>query len=65
MNYMLLILLCICLILSACNTENVKRGGFEMMQNIHQHHCMRDNTEDCPQREDYHQYQQKRKEVQM
>ena len=65
MNYILPILLCLSLALSGCSTEHIKRGSFEMMQNIHQQHCIRDYLENCPQREDYHQYQRKKEEVQM
>lgn len=62
--HLLLIALTISFSLSACS-ENVKRGGYEMIQYYNQQQCIRnDAMSDCARLDNYETYEHERKEHQ-
>jgi hypothetical protein len=51
-------------VLQACSSETAKRTAFETLQNLHEQQCAQDLYRNCPPRERYDDYQDKRKEAQ-
>ncbi|MFQ5469073.1 MAG: hypothetical protein ACE5EH_02075 [Gammaproteobacteria bacterium] len=52
----------IVVIFSGCTTNELKRAGYETLQNIQQYECDKEPLSDCPERESFDEYQQKREE---
>ena len=48
--------------LTGCSSAAAKRTAFETLQNVQAQQCERDLSGNCPQREDYDDYQRKRAE---
>jgi hypothetical protein len=46
-----------------CSSDSVKRVTFESLQNYSRQECLKDPAADCPERESYDDYQQKREEA--
>ena len=53
----------ISLLYQGCTTDGVKRGTYETMQNMQEQRCIENRSSDCPARESYDVYQQKRREA--
>jgi hypothetical protein len=51
------------LLYQGCTNDGVKRGMYETLQNIQERRCIEDRSSDCPTRESYGAYQQKRREA--
>ncbi len=53
----------ILLLYQGCTTDRVKRSMYETMQNMQERRCIENRSSDCPTRESYGAYQQKRREA--
>lgn len=49
--------------IQGCSGDTVKRATFESLQNYSRQECLKDPAVDCPERETYDEYQQKREEA--
>jgi hypothetical protein len=49
--------------ISACSSEDLKRTGFETLQNVQERDCPQDLTSSCPRRGSYEKYQEQRRRL--
>jgi hypothetical protein len=50
-------------LVSGCSSETAKRTAYETLQNIHEQDCLKNPQTECEKRENYEDYQRKRKEL--
>jgi hypothetical protein len=58
--------LCLAIIVltAGCGSEIAKRTAYETLQNAHQQECMKNPSLDCEKRENYDEYERKKKDLQ-
>lgn len=57
------VLALVLVLVQGCSGESLKRTGFETLQNMRRLECQKDPSRECPDRERYEDYQQKRKKL--
>jgi len=55
--------LAIIVLTAGCGSEIAKRTAYETLQNVHQQECMKNPSLDCEKRENYDEYERKRKNL--
>ena len=53
---------CMLLVLTACNSETVKRTTYDTLQNIEKQQCQKDFSKNCPEQDSYDDYQKQRQQ---
>ncbi len=51
------------ILFSGCGTDLAKRTAYETLQNVRQQECLKNRSADCGKRENYEDYDRKRKEL--
>lgn len=47
----------------SCSSESIKRTGYKTLQNINEQQCEKELSSKCQERENYDEYQRKRKNI--
>ena len=53
----------LCVVVTACSGEDVRRTTYETLQNIGEQQCEKDLSSECPERQSYDEYRRSQQET--